>query len=356
MEKQHKYRILGLMSGTSLDGLDLALVEFTAGQRWKFKLCSCTTLAYSKQWERNLANAHKVSATELLTLHGEYGQYLGKQCISFLRKNKVQRIDAIASHGHTIFHQPANGFTFQLGDGQAIYSTTAIPVIYDFRSLDVMLGGQGAPLVPIGDRLLFSSYDACLNLGGIANISMEVDGERRAFDLCYCNMALNHLMKESGSSFDRYGKLASGGNIHDRLLKNILRAYEPIRKNRKSIGREYFETAIQPLLDNQNIPLANRLRTVCESVAIEVADGLPSKKGLKLLATGGGALNKFLIKVLRDKLGKRVEVVLPAPDIINFKEALIFAFLGVLRLRHEVNVLRSVTRASRDSCSGVMIG
>jgi anhydro-N-acetylmuramic acid kinase len=353
---KNKYRILGLMSGTSLDGLDLAFVEFSFSQRWKFKLLASQTIGYDKRWKKTLAEAHNLSSVGLLSLHAEYGHYIGKQCLRFIRKNRIRNIDAISSHGHTIFHQPEKGFTFQLGDGQAIHSTTNIPVIYDFRSLDVMLGGEGAPLVPIGDRLLFSSYDACLNLGGIANISMEVDGKRRAFDLCYCNMALNHLMKEAGSPFDRNGKVASTGIVHHELLKNILDAYSSIRKKRRSLGREFFEIAIQPLLDNQHIPLASRLRTVCESVAVEVRDGLPPKGDLKLLATGGGSLNKFLLQKLHDKLGSRVEVVLPDKEIINFKEALIFAFLGVLRLRQEVNVLSSVTRASRDSCSGAYIG
>ncbi len=357
MPSTKTYRVLGLMSGTSLDGLDLALVEFTAGKRWQFHLIASSTQSYTKTWEDKLATAQNLSGADLVALHAAYGAYLGKQCEAFMHRNKIRTIDAIASHGHTIFHQPDRGFTFQLGDGQAIHAATGFKVISDFRSLDVLLGGEGAPLVPVGDRLLFASYDVCLNLGGIANLSMETKGERKAFDLCFCNMALNHLMKETGKSFDRNGTLASRGEVDQDLLVDILSAYQRIQKKRKSLGREYFEQAMQPLLENKRIALANRLRTVCESVAIEVAGALPaSEKELKLLATGGGALNRFLIELMQERLNGKARIILPAKEIIEFKEALIFAFLGVLRLRGEVNVLKSVTRARRNSCSGVVTG
>ncbi len=357
MSTPNKYRILGLMSGTSLDGLDLALIEFSVGKSWQFKIIASSTQAYTKAWEEKLATAHTLVGVELIALHVAYGAHLGKQCQAFLRKNKIRSIDAIASHGHTIFHQPDRGFTFQLGDGQVIHAMTGIKVVYDFRSLDVLLGGEGAPLVPVGDRLLFPSFDVCLNLGGIANLSMEVGRKRKAFDLCFCNMALNHLMKEVGKPFDKGGALASRGEVDQDLLVDILSAYQEIRKKRKSIGREFFEQAIQPILEDKSIPLANRLRTVCESVAIEVAGALQaSGKNFKILATGGGALNRFLIQVMRERLEGKAEIILPSREIIEFKEALIFAFLGLLRLRNEINVLSSVTRARRDSCSGTVAG
>lgn len=346
-----------MMSGTSLDGLDLAVVEFTAGKHWQFNVITSSTRSYTKVWEEKLATAHILAGADLIALHAAYGTYLGKQCKAFLRKNKIRTIDAIASHGHTIFHQPDRGFTFQLGDGQAIHAVTGIKVVSDFRSLDVFLGGEGAPLVPVGDRLLFPQYEVCLNLGGIANLSMEIRGERKAFDLCFCNMALNYLMKEIGKSFDRDGLVASKGEIDQPLLKSLSQAYRAIRKQRKSIGREFFEEALAPLLNNKDITLANRLRTVVESAAIEIANALPvSANNMNLLATGGGALNRFLIALLQERLKGRARVILPDKEIIEFKEALIFAFLGVLRLRGEINVLRSVTRARRDSCSGVVTG
>lgn len=356
MTKTRKYRVLGLMSGTSLDGLDLALVEFTAGKRWTFDLLKGATYAYDRKWEKILDTAHTLSGNDLIERHAAYGRYLGERCVSFLQKAKPDRIDLIASHGHTIFHQPEKGITFQLGDGAALHAVTGIPVVSDFRSLDVSLGGEGAPLVPLGDRLLFPSYDVCLNLGGIANLSMEVKGIRTAFDICFCNMALNYLMKEKGESFDRDGRQASQGAVNQVLLKEIQQAYRGVRKKRASLGREFFEKALKPLLNNRSIPHQDRLRTVCESVAFELKNALPVGKKLQILATGGGALNRFLISSLRTHLNGNAMIVLPSREIIDYKEAIIFAFLGLLRIRNEINVLRSVTRARRDSSSGVISG
>ncbi len=356
MAKARKYKVLGLMSGTSMDGLDLAFVEFTAGKRWSFKLLESATYPYDRHWETTLSTAHTLTGNDLMARHSAYGRYLGEQCQTFLRKNKIDRVDLIASHGHTIFHQPEHGFTFQLGDGAALHAVTGIPVVSDFRSLDVHLGGEGAPLVPMGDRMLFPSYDVCLNLGGIANLSMEVKAKRKAFDVCFCNMALNYLMKEKNKSFDQDGSEASHGEVNQTLFEHMLLAYRFIRKKRKSIGREFFEHAVQPLLDNKAVPLADRLRTVCESVAFEVEDALPAGGNLQLYVTGGGARNKFLIDVMRSRLAGKAVIVLPPKEIIDFKEAIIFAFLGVLRIRNENNVLCSVTRATRDSCSGVLSG
>lgn len=345
------------MSGTSLDGLDIACVDFIHGRRWTFRVLEAQTLPYDSKWSRRLAKAHELSAEDLLALHGAYGRYLGEVCEKFIRKRQIQHLDGIASHGHTVFHQPDKGFTFQLGDGGAIHARTKQPVIYDFRSLDVQLGGEGAPLVPAGDRLLFSSADICLNLGGIANLSMEVKGKRRAFDICFCNMALNHLARESGKPFDENGRLASKGNVVPALLEQLNKAYEKVRKKRNSLGREFFETAVQPLLEDRAYAIKDRLKTVIESVAEEIERALPPKcRNLQMLTTGGGAWNRHLIEVLRDRLSGRVAVILPSKKIINFKEAIIFAFLGVLRLRNESNVLSSVTRSRADSCSGVLIG
>ncbi|MBL7849859.1 MAG: anhydro-N-acetylmuramic acid kinase [Cyclobacteriaceae bacterium] len=351
------YRLLGLMSGTSLDGLDIACVEFQLNKRWSFRVIDAATVSYPEKWERRLSTAHTLSGESLLALHGAYGRFLGEQCMAFMQRRKLRKIDAIASHGHTIFHQPDKQFTFQLGDGAAIHAMTGLPVIADFRSLDVQLGGEGAPLVPMGDRVLFASADICLNLGGIANLSMETKGKRKAFDLCFCNMALNHLSREVGMSFDGNGNLASKGNVVPKLLGQLSTAYELVRRKRRSLGREFFERAIQPLLDNPKLLLNDRLRTVCESVAEEIDEAISDKAmNLQMLTTGGGARNRFLIEVLRQRLSGKASVVLPSREIIDFKEAIIFAFLGLLRLRNEINVLSSVTRATQDSCSGAVYG
>lgn len=357
MAKQNTFRMIGLMSGTSLDGLDLAYVEFTFRKKWTFNLLEALTVRYDSAWERKLATAHTLTTAELLELHMAYGRFLGNQARAFLKRKKIARVDAIASHGHTIFHQPEKGFTFQLGDGNAIHAASGRRVVADFRSLDVTLGGQGAPLVPVGDKLLFSAYDVCVNLGGIANLSMDVRGQRQAFDICFCNMALNFLVKETGIRFDNEGRLAAAGSINTSLLVKLSTAYNAIRKSRVSIGRELFETDFEPLLRSNEVSLQDKLRTVCESTAAEIADAVPrSRKPLRILCTGGGALNSFLMSEIQRKLGKRAEAIIPSNQIIEFKEALIFAFLGVLRMRQEVNVLRSVTKAKRDSCSGVLFG
>lgn len=358
MKPRNKYKVIGLMSGTSLDGLDIVYCKIKVGKKSKkFEILSATTKKYAPDWKRKLASAHTLTASQLFSLDHDYGQYLAKATLDFIKENKINDVDFIASHGHTIFHQPKNGFTYQLGSGQTIYDVSGLPVVFDFRSLDVIRGGEGAPLVPIGDRYFFSEYDICLNIGGIANLSMELKGKRVAFDFCFANMGLNYLAAKAGKEFDKNGKLAFSGVVNDMMLKKLDAVYKPLRKKRQSLGREGFEKSIKSILNNGAIPLPNRLRTLCESIAIETANAVPAKKKkMKLLATGGGALNSYLIKVLERKLKGKAEIVIPNKQVVEFKEALIFALLGVLRVRGEVNCLKSVTGANRDSSVGVMVG
>ena len=344
------------MSGTSMDGLDIACCRFIKRRRWEFEIQTAVTVKYPTAWKEKLAVAPILSGEELLALDAEYGKFIGDRCREFIQRRKIRNLDLVASHGHTIFHQVQRGLTFQLGNGHAIHAATGIPVVYDFRSLDVALQGQGAPLVPMGDRHLFGKYDVCLNLGGIANLSMEKNGERSAFDICFANMGLNYLAAKAKKEFDKDGSIASRGKIKKSLLDKLSTVYEGIRKRRPALGREGFESALQRLLDDDSISVEDRMRTFCESIAKEIQRSIPSKKNkLRMMATGGGALNPVLIKLLRQKL-ERITIEIPPRQIIEFKEALVFAFLGVLRVRGEVNVLKSVTRASRDSCSGVVVG
>jgi len=358
MKPRNKYKVLGLMSGTSLDGLDLVYCKIKMGKKSKtFEILSATTKKYTPDWKSKLASAHTLTASQLFSLDHLYGQYLGKVTLDFIKENKIKDVDFIASHGHTVFHQPRNGFTYQLGNGQTIHAVSGFPVVFDFRSMDVIRGGEGAPLVPIGDRYFFSEYDICLNLGGIANLSMELKGKRVAYDFCFANMGLNYLAAKAGKEYDKDGALAASGVINDMMLKKLQEVYKPLRKKRPSLGREAFEKLIKSILNNAAIPLSNRLRTFCESIAIETAYAVPSKKKkMKLLVTGGGALNSYLIKSLENKLKEKAVVVIPEKKVIEFKEAVIFALLGVLRVRGEVNCLKSVTGASRDSSGGVMVG
>jgi anhydro-N-acetylmuramic acid kinase len=357
LHSKKKFRVIGIMSGTSLDGVDIALCQFKLKKKtWYFSIEHTMTAHYPSSWERKLSQAHLFSGNDLLLIHQEYGKYLGELCFSFIKKNSIKNIDLIASHGHTIFHQPSNGITFQLGNGNAIYAVTKIPVAYDFRSLDIALGGQGAPLVPIGDRLLFSEFDYCLNLGGIANISFENKHERKAFDICFCNMALNYLAAKLKKPFDENGVIASSGKMNEPLRKKIESIYKTFRKTRPSLAREQFENEVKKIIDNNSISVADRLRTVCESIAHEIADCISKKKKKsKILITGGGAHNRFLIQLIQTKL-EPSKIIIPDKTIIDFKEALIFAFLGVLKCKGKINVLKSATGATADSSSGVIVG
>jgi len=357
MDSSEIYKVIGLMSGTSLDGLDVAYCVFKRSNNvWNFSIEQAKTVRYSASWIKRLSQAHLLPASSLLELHAAYGKFLGQTCSSFISENKL-KIDFIASHGHTIFHQPHVGFTFQLGDGNALHAAACTPVIYDFRSLDVARGGQGAPLVPAGDKFLFEEYEACLNLGGIANISMDIKGKRKAFDICFVNMGANYLASKKKKEFDKGGAIASAGEIDTNMLSKLNAVYKKLRVNRPSLGREIFDHQVKPLLDRKDISVEDKMRTFIESSARELIESFPKRNDkVNVLCTGGGSFNSFLITTLLDKLDDRIDLIIPDEEVVKFKEALVFAFLGVLRVRREVNCLQTVTGATNDSSSGVMIG
>jgi anhydro-N-acetylmuramic acid kinase len=336
------------MSGTSLDGLDLCLAAFDkdSSGRWRFDMLAAQTLPYSSLWTQKLQRAHTLNAFDFIALHKGYGRFLGEQAAAFLRGKSV-RADYVASHGHTIFHQPQRGVTFQLGDGAALAAAAGVSVISDFRSLDVALGGQGAPLVPIGDRLLFSGYESCLNLGGFANISFEQGGQRIAFDVCPCNMALNAQSRLLGEPYDRDGALAAQGKVSSPLLDELNALDFYAQRGAKSLGREWVEEIFSKKVAAHGISVHDRLRTLCEHIAMQVAQ---SVQGRTLLVTGGGAFNAFLMQRIADTAS--CKVIVPEAQVVNFKEALIFAFLGALYAVSEVNTLASSTGARRSSIGG----
>ncbi len=358
MESTVKYKVIGLMSGTSLDGVDMVccLLKQREG-KWVYAIEATQTVRYSASWREKLAHAQQLSAEEFLLLDFEYGKYLGVLVQAFIMKNKLRGIKFISSHGHTIFHQPSKNFTFQLGDGNALHAATGFPVICDFRRLDVALDGQGAPLVPVGDRELFGEYDICLNLGGIANVSMESKGRRIAYDVCFANMGLNDLASKAGMQYDKNGTLASDGVVNESMLRELKAAYEKFRKKRPSLGYELYVKFIKPILDRDSIALKDRLATFVESIAYEISLTIPkSGKTLSMLCTGGGAFNAFLMYRIVELSEDRVSIIIPDDDVVKFKEAIVFAFLGVLRTRNEINCLKSVTGAKRDNSGGIMIG
>ncbi len=357
MAKKTTYRIIGLMSGTSLDGLDIACCEFTLHKKnWQYELLVAKTIHYpaaKKEWLSGLMNA---SALQLADADAEFGRFCGKSVKDFLLKNKI-KADFIASHGHTIFHQPEKGFTTQIGNGAYIHAESGLPVVSDFRSLDVALGGQGAPLVPAGDKLLFSGYDYCLNLGGIANISLDKNKKRIAYDVCPANLMLNFIAARLGKAYDKGGDLAKKGKVNDTLLKKLNSLPFYLSKPPKSLGREWVEKNIFPLLKNTSTNNEDLLATCCEHIAMQIAHALPAgKPEAKLLITGGGALNHHLVKRIAFYTAKKATVVIPDKNTILFKEALVFAFLGLLRVENKVNSLASVTGSKQDNVGGAIYG
>ncbi|MFJ1425639.1 anhydro-N-acetylmuramic acid kinase [Capnocytophaga canimorsus] len=352
------YKIIGLMSGTSLDGLDIAFCHFKKeNEQWFFDIEAAKSISYDQNMRESLKNAVHLSTEQLLRLHNQYGKWLGEQTQLFISEKKINP-QAIASHGHTVFHQPQNGFTLQIGSGQHLSNVVQLPVICDFRVGDVALGGQGAPLVPIGDQLLFAEFDFCLNLGGISNISFEKEGKRIAYDIGIANMILNHLCRKIGKNYDHNGNLAKNGKLLPTLLERLNKLPYYQTHYPKSTGFEWFSKEILPIVESIDAKVEDLLYTavyhICEQIKINVEKHLSPFKKQKLLITGGGALNTFLIETLKEKLDKQIEIIVPEKQIIEFKEALIFAFMGVLRLENQINILSSVTGARKDSCGGIL--
>ena len=347
-----RYTVIGLMSGTSLDGLDIVCCEFREkGKKWNFLIKEAETIPYNEEWIKSLSNAPLLKSQELKRLDILYGRYLAEKTLNFIHKNTLKP-DFIASHGHTIFHQPEKGYTLQIGNGTEMAKQLKLPVIFDFRSLDVSLGGQGAPLVPIGDQLLFNGFDCCLNLGGFANVSYELNGKRIAYDICPANIALNKISRQLGVEFDIDGQLASKGELNFGLLKelNKISFYELLAP--KSLSREWLESVFFEIINKFQIPIKDILRTLTEHIAIQISKSIKIKKNGSVLITGGGAHNIFLINRL--KALTTLKLIIPEKELIDFKEAIIFAFLGILRMKNEINCLSSVTGAQHD-CSGGQI-
>lgn len=353
MLEAHSFKVVGLMSGTSLDGVDIAFCHFSEkGNGWSYAVTAAKTIPYSNIWKQKLVAAETCGGLELLLLHKEYGDYLGILTRDFLKEHALKP-DFISSHGHTIFHQPEKKLTFQLGDGACIASQTGVTTICDFRNLDVVKGGQGAPLVPVGDELLFSEYDQCLNLGGFANVSFHEQGVRKAFDICPVNIILNHLVSLwFGKEYDYNGDIGRTGSINSHLLDALNGLLYFHQKPPKSLGKEWVLENMIPLTGDPLIPCQDSVRTVYENIATQLAKELNIIPGDKILVTGGGAYNTFLLELIRSKTRKKI--ILPEPLVIDYKEALIFAFLGVLRFRNKPNCLASVTGAPNDSSGGII--
>ncbi|MES2852888.1 MAG: anhydro-N-acetylmuramic acid kinase [Bacteroidota bacterium] len=350
---KEKYTIIGVMSGTSLDGVDLAHIVFTVkNNKWDFQILESETVSYSIDWLNKLKIAVGFSEAALEKLNQDYTQLLAVIISDFIEKYEIKDLDAVCSHGHTILHQPQNGFTLQIGNLPEIATLINQTVVCDFRVQDVQLGGQGAPLVPIGDRILFSEYEYCMNLGGFSNVSFEQNNKRIAFDISPVNTVLNFYANQLGLDYDDKGSISRTGICNKELLNelNALDFYQ--KKHPKSLGFEFVKETVLPIIEKYSIPIEDKLHTFTEHVALQIALALPNKNG-SLFITGGGAYNDFLIERVQYHLPK-MKLIIPSAKILEFKEALIFALLGVLKLRGEINVLSSVTGAKTDHSSGVI--
>ncbi len=355
------YKVIGLMSGSSLDGLDIAFVQLQEnGGKWNYEILNADCYEYDSNWIKKLKNAVDLSALDYQLLHTEYGHYLGKQVNLFIEKNNLHhQVSLISSHGHTTFHVPQKLMTAQLGDGAAIAAETHLPVVTDLRAMDIAFGGQGAPIVPIGEKLLLGDYTYFLNLGGIANISANINDSFVAFDVCAANRVLNMLAEEKGFAFDDEGKIAAAGNINDNLLQklNALEYYK--LPHPKSLANDFGVETVFPIIKQSSLPIEDAIRTYVEHIVHQIKNAIVSCQlttdNCQLLVTGGGAFNSFLMNRLKDVLLEmNIEIFIPEENLVKYKEALIMSLMGILRWREEYNVLSSVTGAKKNSIGGAL--
>lgn len=357
------YRTIGTMSGSSLDGLDIIFAEFQEqGGKWSYEIKHTACYAYSEELKNRLMDAVSLNALDYQLLHTEFGSYMGQKLNQFITEKQLHyQVALIASHGHTTFHVPARKMTAQLGDGAAIAAETKLPVVSDLRAMDVALSGQGAPIVPIGEKYLLGEYDYFLNIGGIANISVNSD-PYIAFDICPANRVFNMLANEAGKEYDEGGQMAASGQVNETLFKKLNELDYYRQPYPKSLANDFGTDVVYPIIKAAGVSIPDALRTYCEHIAFQTSKSISDLSDLKLqssnpklLVTGGGGFNTFLTGLISERLQDRdIELVIPGADLISYKEALIMAFIGVLRWRQENNVLASVTGAVRDSIGGAL--
>ncbi len=338
------------MSGSSLDGLDIAYCQFDFTDKWTYTLLKSKTASLGNR-ESQLKNATQLNEQELEQLSIDFAKYLAKEVQIFIQENQITEIDAVVSHGHTIYHYPEKGVTCQIGDGQTLANLLELKVINNLRQKDMDVGGQGAPIVPIGDLHLFADFPICLNIGGIANLSIQLQNGIIAFDVCTANQVLNHYANKLGLDYDDKGNIARKGKINTTLLNQLNNLDFYKNENPKSLDNSFRNQLIQ-IIDFEEQNIENVLATYTEHIAFQIQQSVEKVNIVeaKMLITGGGAFNTFLVERIQANLKARI--VIPSKDIINYKEAVVMAFIGVLKLRNEVNVLASVTGAQEDTVCG----
>jgi len=348
------------MSGSSMDGLDIAYCTFEEiGGNWSYAINKTECVAFEQIWKDRLQGVTVMNGRKLLLTHCAFGHWMGNTIRDFIEQNDLQhKVHLIASHGHTVFHDPENKMTFQMGDGASIAAITKLPVVSDMRNMDIALGGQGAPIVPIGEKLLWNEFAFFLNLGGICNVTISQGEQHLAFDICPANRVLNELTSGLGKNFDQDGEEASQGNLCEALLEELNQLAYYIKSPPKSLSNEFGVDELYNLIQKYDVSIQDKLHTMSIHIAQQIRIALQPFKmddASKMLITGGGAFNSFLIENIRQQLASlQIDVVIPEKELIEYKEAMIMGLIGVLRWREEINVLSSVTGSSRSSVGGAL--
>ena len=343
------YYVIGLMSGTSIDGVDLVYVNFFFNKYWSFKILKFKTYEYDKDWQNILKNLIDKDQNSIKLIDKNYTKLLSKYILRFIEEFSIKKIDFVSSHGHTALHDPSNSITYQIGNLKELTNYTGLKVICDFRVEDIKLGGQGAPLVPVGEKYIFPEYDTLINIGGFANITIKSNNNLIAYDICPVNIVFNHLSNLINLKYDDKGKISSSGKINLELFNHLQSIDYYKQVSPKSLGVEWVKEVIIPIINNFiEIPGDDLLNTFSKHFAFQIANNIKSSN--KTLITGGGAYNDYLIQNIIDLTES--EIIIPSSEIIEYKEALIFGFLGVLKDLNINNCYSSVTGAIKDHCSG----
>lgn len=338
------------MSGSSLDGLDIAYVQFKyINNKWTFQLLASECIEYPPVLLHKLKIAKQLSIEEFYKIHTQLGHYFGNAVKNFCSSKNIKQIDLVASHGHTIFHDPENMVTCQIGCGAAIAASSGIVTISDLRAIDIAYRGQGAPIVPIGDRLLFSDYDAWLNIGGIANITIKKDDQFIAYDIASANQVINYYASQLGKKYDEDGHIALNNKSHTDIIEQLNRLEFYQKQAPKSLDNSH-SNEVYAILDQFKISTEEKIATYTEHLAQQIAS--QTKHSKKLLATGGGVHNKNLIMRIQNHTD--CQIIVPETAVVDYKEAIVMAFIGVLRIEKQINVLSSVTGAIKDSIGGAI--
>ena len=350
--KIKKFNVIGIMSGTSCDGLDIAYCSYWMDNgKWQYELINKSFTPYDPVMSEKLLKSSKLSSYDLKKLDIELGELISTNILSLIKNHSIKPF-LISSHGHTVLHNPAEKITLQIGNPLIISNKTKIKVITNFRELDVLTGGQGAPLVPYGDKHLFSENDYCINIGGIVNISNLKSKIITAYDVCPANIILNKYSRAMGLEYDKNGSIASKAKKINSLFNKLNNLGYYNIDGPKSLDIDLIEKEFFPLL--KGYAHEDILCTTIHHIAYQINKSLGSKNN-NVLLTGGGVFNTFLLKKIKSYNKLNNNFIVPNSDIVSFKEAIIFGYLGLLRYLNYENISKTVTGSKNSSSSGTII-